>query len=65
MKLLSTFQLATLFAKATMHARIFCICCAMTGIRPMVKSRVARKCQFWKWRYGKMTVLENGGTAKW
>jgi len=30
MKLLSTFQLATLFAKATMHARIFCICYAMT-----------------------------------
>jgi len=39
MKLLSTFQLTltTLFAQATMHARIFCICYAMTCIRPMAK----------------------------
>jgi len=36
MKLLSTFQLAILFAKATMHAQIFCVRCAMTWIRPMV-----------------------------
>jgi len=44
-KLLNTFQLATLLAyfsiatvQATSH-RIFCIYCAMTLIRPLVKSR--------------------------
>jgi len=27
------------FCQATMHARIFCICCTMAWIRLMVKSR--------------------------
>jgi len=31
------------FLQATMHARIFCICCATTGIRPMVKLRRSMK----------------------
>jgi len=45
MKLLSSFQLATLLADvsvATVQATdffVFCICCAITWIRLMVKSR--------------------------
>jgi len=35
-KLLSV---GNIFLQATMHTRIFCICYAMTWIRPMVKSR--------------------------
>jgi len=33
------FSVGNTFRQATMHARIFYICCAMTIIRPMVKSR--------------------------
>jgi len=33
------FSVGNTFRQATMHARIFCICCAMTWISPMVKSR--------------------------
>jgi len=33
------FSVGHFFAKATMHAQIFCICCAITWIRLMVKSR--------------------------
>jgi len=33
------FSVGNTFRQATMHARIFCICCAMTWIRPMAKSR--------------------------
>jgi len=42
MKLLSSFQLATLSADAsiaTLQASGVCICCAMTWIRLLVKSR--------------------------
>jgi len=30
-KVTNTFRLATRFTKAMMHARIFCICCAMVN----------------------------------
>jgi len=33
------FLVGNTFRQATMHARIFCICYAITWIRPMVKSR--------------------------
>jgi len=33
------FSVGNTFHQATMHARIFCICCAVTWIRPMVKSK--------------------------
>jgi len=33
------FSVGNTFRQATMHARTFCICCAMTRIRPIVKSR--------------------------
>jgi len=40
MKILSKlFSIGNTFCQAMMQAHIFCICCAMTWIRPMVKSR--------------------------
>jgi len=33
------FKVGNTFLQATMHARTFCICYAMTWIRPMIKSR--------------------------
>jgi len=38
-KVTKHFSVGNTFRQTTMHARIFCICCAMTWIRPMVKSR--------------------------
>jgi len=38
-KVTKHFSVGNTFRQAIMHAQIFCICCAMTWISPMVKSR--------------------------
>jgi len=38
-KVTKHFSVGNTFRRATMQAQIFCICCAITWIRPMVKSR--------------------------
>jgi len=37
------FSVGNIFRQVTMHARTFCICCAITWIKPMVNQDAKKK----------------------